>query len=764
MGFWIAFLLTGALDCGSGARLEPGRFIAPGIACELPPDLTFPVDSCAWHAPGRLLHVVTGERQRIFAARCAPVSSGNAGNAEKGMIAVREGRTDTEHPWYFDAVSGEVYQKAGHRCGGQIRVNRERYVSGRWVPAKQAAEPVLRELQAVRGLPAGIRRRPWLNSPVPDVVEMRMDFDEEMPSPVRLGDFDAQTAWVGRNPGPGATFIYRLPSYFPAVKAIFIIPGNGGGKTEPYARIRTLRIAAGEQIIRVRFPEDPAQAPGGLRVPWHAVFEPPISGCIEITVEELYAGEKPAISEIAFYTEMDAAPDPLDYFLSKIGSWPDDAALRVAGGFADAQLLKAWQMLEPGQKRKIAPEIARRQAASLVEAQIEMLAWADEGTLSLLTRTLSRPEAREILQAKLKTIEDAAILNHLLGAYLAAGVPDAAVLDAVLHRRPELAYRVRDAVRPADRAALADAWCGILLRRPFVMESWARQDARVREKAVACLEKTPSGKSLQERLAFLRAAAALGDRRLRSRVKQELRRPGPDAVHLQGLETLLHLQPTPRELGELVRTKRPDAQWVLLTHWPADAPILNEIAQLAKSPWPPVARQARRLLAARCHPDFPKLARPILLKPGHEDWFEVLFGVRACGYDVLRRDLLGIFGRRLSADAFSALAHVFAARGEKQTVPIVVRRLDSFFSGRHDRRYLEEHFAEGSRLLWALAAYERREDTPIFVRLARRDLPEPYLEILSSILISRCRAPAVLPARVWRHPAKWRAFLEACVK
>ena len=70
MGFWIAFLLLGSVDCGSGARLESGQLITPQFQCALPGNITHSIDSCAWHAHGRLLYIVAGLQKRIFFINC----------------------------------------------------------------------------------------------------------------------------------------------------------------------------------------------------------------------------------------------------------------------------------------------------------------------------------------------------------------------------------------------------------------------------------------------------------------------------------------------------------------------------------------------------------------------------------------------------------------------------------------------------------------------------------------------------------------------
>lgn len=765
MGFWIAFLLLGSVDCGSGARLESGQLITPQFQCALPGNITHSIDSCAWHAPGRLLYIVAGLQKRIFFINCNKNTDKNCNTTNNTcMKVVRDGRTDTANPWHFDVTSGEVYQEYGQSCNGKpFRINRERYTPNGWLPVQDVRLDVnkVREIQAVRSLPTGIVRKPWFDTPLPDVVEPRMDVSEEMPAPVRIGDFNAQTAWIGEN--PKTVFIYTLPSYFPAVRAISILPGHGGSaELQKYARIRTLRVTTQTQVMRVRFPEDPARMPGSLHVPWHVMLDAH-TACIEIAIEDLYPGEKPAISEIALYTDMDFAHDPAAFFVANIATWPPTTSARVARGFDDAQLAHIWKLLAPEHKPKVATEIARRSSTSLLEAQIEMLAWANSETLSLLARTLARPDAKVLLQEKLKTVRDPTMLERLLVPFLALGKPDAHILDVVLTRHPQLSTKVRDGVNPTDQPALAQAWCSVLPQRLFVVNTWARHHRDVREIVLQCLQQMNIPKHTTERIAFLRAAATFGDPRLKSRVIQELHQPEPQVVRLYGIQTLLHLQPTTQELAKIARTKRPDEQWILLTHWPQNSPILQEIANLARSPWPPVAQQALWLLADRCHPDFPKFARHIVRNPKHENWFEVLAKIH-CHYNHLRKDLLDLLKRKLSVDALAALAHVFAMHGEKQTASFVEKRLYTFFAQQHNLRYLEEHATEGIRLLWALAAYERSQDTGLFLQLARRRLPEPYLEALSLIVASRCKTPVFMPARVWRRPSDFSAFLDACMK
>jgi hypothetical protein len=91
-------------------------------------------------------------------------------------------------------------------------------------------------------------------------------------------------------------------------------------------------------------------------VPWHVALDKP-ANCIEIAVEELYPGKRAAISEISLYTDMDAAPDPLAFFLSNAAAWPAETAARVASNFGDAQLAQLWQALAPDKNSRSLPKL-----------------------------------------------------------------------------------------------------------------------------------------------------------------------------------------------------------------------------------------------------------------------------------------------------------------------------------------------------------------------------------------------------------------------
>ena len=776
------------MDCGASTTLEvtptnlvvrsgdlamstTARSGAKTRAATGPLPAGFAPTACTWSAAAGLLHASSATAQWLLQVQWSgPVT------------VVRTGSTSDAHPWTFSPESGELHQVspvADHCDGRPVIINRRRWGKAGWEEVRPVPAPLpagALTVQALRGPPPPAKRRPWFPAPAPVVLEAEDTSFEEQPAPVRLSDHNAATAWTGTAPGPGTTFLYTLPVTLRRIRALSVLPGHGADEASfsRHARLRTFTITAGERRIRVELPTDPLQVPGSLHVPWHVPFDVPLDvRCLEITVERVYPGAEPlALSELTFFTELDFSADPIAAILAGLAdrSLPPEAVRPALAAFPDERLLAAWDTADVVVKKVLAREIARRPVAGFVPVQLEILAWADPELAATLLKSLAGPHAREALTARIRPDTDPAYLARVLPLWLDGGPPDPAGLLAVLAKHPTLAPLVRDRVREADREALILAWCPQLLATPFVFTHWIGKNEKARDAAVTCLSQWRPQKDLRARLTFLQAVVRVPDPRLADPVKRLLRAEHRPAVKLQALGTLLHLNPTPGTLSRLVRTPRPDAQLVLLTQWPATAPLLPELINLAKSPWAPVKRAALTLLADRCAPDFAPYALPVLKDPADDLWYPLLERVKTCGYAALRPELLKLFASpKLADEPFSTLAQLFASKKETGPAAAVALRVGKFFSPKASRAFLEENLTAGTWLLRALAAFERPADTRLFLGLAGRPLPEPYLETLFSILsgsqgpaAARCPTAPPAAARPWRSPAAWRAFLKSC--
>ncbi len=776
-------LYSAPMDCGASTTLDvtPTNIVVRSGALAMsttarsgartrattgPVPAGFSPTSCIWSAPHGLLYASSDTTQWLLRVQwTAPVT------------VVLQGPLEGPHPWRFSPATGEVHQEnpvANHCDGSPVTINHRRMGRGGWEPVPHTPAPLPAgslTVQAVRGPPPQARRRPWFVSPAPAVLEPEDDSFEEQPAPVRLVDHNATTAWTGTSPGPGTTFVYSLPATLRRIRAISVLPGHGADEASfaLHSRLRTFTLTAGERRIRVEIPTDPLQVPGSLHVPWHVPFEVPLDArCLEITVERVYPGKAPlALSEITLFTELDFSADPVAAIVAGLAdrSFSPEQVRPALAGFPDDRLLTAWDTADEVVKKVLAREIARRAVPGFVPVQLEILAWADAELAALLQKSLSAPHAREALSARLRPDADPAYLSRVLPLWLAGGPPDPVKLMDVLARHPTLAPLVRDGVGEPDRQALIAAWCPKLLTTPFVFSHWIAGNDKAREAAVACLSQWRPNRDLRARLTFLQAVAKVPDPRLAEPVRRLLQSEHRPAVKLEALGTLLNLGPKPETLARLVRTPRPDAQLILLTKWPAGVPLAPELVELARSPWLPVKRAALMLLADRCAPAFADRARPVLADPEDELWYPLLERVKACGYAALRADLLRLFqDPRLADEPFSTLAQLFADRKEKGPADAVAARVRRFFSPKTSRAFLEEHLTAGTWLLRALSAFERPADFALFTELARRSLPEPYLETLASILSStgggRCPSPAA--PRFWRDPAAWSTFLRGC--
>ncbi|PKN27584.1 MAG: hypothetical protein CVU65_01910 [Deltaproteobacteria bacterium HGW-Deltaproteobacteria-22] len=770
-------LLSAPLDCGANLTLDvtpAGVSIRSGArAATFPAPAGFSPVRCTWAPAHGLLHAASDTAQWLFRVQWPAT-----------VTLARTGTPQDAHPWFFLPATGEIHQEsplANHCDDRPVAVNRQRWGKAGWEPSPHRPAPLSAgavSVPAVKGPPPQAKRRPWFAAPPPVVIEPQDPGFEERPAPVRLIDHNATSAWTAESPGPGVTFLWSLPTTLRRIRAISVLPGNGQDEAAfaRHARLRTFTVTAGGRTVRVDLPMDPLQVPGSLRIPWHVSFDTALEArCLEITVERVWPGAEPlAISELTIFTELDFSADPIGGIFAGIA----DRSLMPAQvrpalpGIPDARLLAAWDTPDVETRKLIAGEIARRPVAAFVPVQLEILAWADPQTVALLGKSLSLPHAREAIVARMRPDSDPAYLARLLPLWLSGGAPDPTMLLEIMRLQPTLTTLVRDQVREPDREALIAAWCPRLLDTPFVFSHWIGKGGKVRDAAVACLSRWQPKKDLRMRLLFLQAVAKVPDPRLADPVKRLLRSEHRPAVKLQALGTLLHLMPAPETLARLARTPRPDAQLVLLAQWPAKAPLLPELVALAKSPWTPVKRAALFLLSDRCAPAFADMARPVLADPADDLWYPLLERVKTCGYASLRPDLLKLFADpKLADEAFSTLAQLFAAKKEKNPAGAVAVRVKKFFSPKASRAFLEEHLTAGTWLLRALAAFERPADSHVFLELARRPLPEPYLETLFSILSAsqgtaapRCpRAPSAA-SRPWRNPAAWTLFLKSCQK
>ena len=820
----LPLLLLGApLDCGAGATLDvtpaglvlhlpagPGKVQRPAAPAQPsgdPREVTAPAPAgftpttCAWAAAHGLLHATSEGAQWLFRVE-----------ADGRVTLVRQGALEAPRPWRFDAARGEVYDEspAADRCDGTpIRVNRRRWGKTGWEPVVHVMAPPpggVATVPAVKGPPPGVRRRPWFAAPPPAVAEPEDDASDEPPAPVRLTDHNATTAWVSTGPGPGLTLVWRLPAPLRRLRAVSILPGHGGDETSfaRHARLRTFTLTAGGRTVRVELPADPRLVPGSHHVPWHVAFPEAVdAACLELTVERVWpgdarvasskvpfasgkvplasgdvpvaAGQAPlapgegnlALSELTLFTELDLAADPVAAILAGLldRTFTPAQVLPALAGVPDERLLAAWEAAsDTVVKRTLGDELARRVSPGLVAAQLELLAWAAPEQVARLQKTLAAPHARDALFARLRPDADPAYLARLLPPWLAGGAPDPVRLLALARAGVQLAAITRDGVRPADRPALITAWCRDLLTLPFLFDHWAPRDPAAHDAATACLARLRPPRSLRGRLTWLQAAATLADPRLAAPVHRLAQDDHTPAVKLQALATLLHLKPGPDALFRLARTPRPDAQLVLLAHWPASAPLPPELAALAKSPWPPVQRAALLLLSERCDPRFADAARPILADPAHELWYPLVERVKTCGFAALRLDLVKTFrAPKLADEPFSTLAQLFAEKRETWAAELVAARVRRFFDPKVPRAALEERVTAGTWLLRALAAFARPADAPLLLQLARRPLPAPFLEVLASILPEApgARCPAA-PPRCWRDPASWSAYMSTC--
>ncbi len=791
----LTLLLSAPLDCGAGATLEvtpagavlrmvagPGALPRPGVparpgalprAVTLPATEGFAPTACAWSAAHGLLHA-TSERLQ-WLVRVEP--DGRAALARQGAL-------DAPRPWRFDAATGEVYDDspAADRCDGSaIRVNRRRWGKAGWEPVPFiSVGPVagVVTIPAVKGPPPGVRRRPWFPTPPPAVVEPEDDSSDEPPAPVRLTDHNATSAWISAGPGPGLTLMWRLPPTLRRLRALSVLPGHGGDEASfvGHARLRTFTLTAGGRTVRVELPADPRLVLGSHHVPWHVVFPEALdANCLELTIERVWPGKAAAdtgegslaISELTLFTGVDLAADPVAEVIAGLAdrTFTPAQVLPALAGVPDERFLAAWEgASDPVVKKTLGDELARRVSPGLVPAQLELLAWAAPELVDRLQKSLAAPHARDALFARLRPDADPAYLARLLPPWLAGGAPEPDRLLALARAHATLAAVTREGVRVADRPALITAWCRELLTLPFLFNHWARKDPASHDAASACLARLRPPQSLRGRLTWLQAAATLADPRLAHPVRRLAREDATPAVKLQALATLLRLKPTPRALARLAGTSRPDAQVVLLAGWPADAPVPTELAALTASPWLPVRRAALLLLADRCDGRFAEGARAVLADPAHELWYPLLERVKTCGYAALRADLKKLYvDTKLPDEPFATLAQLFAVKREAWAADVVAARVRRFFDPKTPRATLEERVTAGTWLLRALAAFARPVDAPLFLALARRPLPAPFLEVLASILPDapglRCPSP---PPRCWRDPASWSAFVTSC--
>ncbi len=796
----LPLLLFGApLDCGAGATLEvtPAGLVlrlparpsgaparpsgAPARPPGAPREVTVPAPAgfapaaCTWSAAHGLLHASSDRLQWLFRIE-----------SDGRVTLARQSALEAPRPWRFDPATGETYDEspAADRCdGAPLRINRRRWGKAGWEPVPRGfSSPTagVVTVQAVKGPPPGVRRRPWFVAPPPAVAEPEDEGSDEPPAPVRLTDHNATTAWVSAGPGPGLTLVWKLPAPLRRLRAISILPGHGGDEASfaRHARLRTFTLTAGARTIRVELPADPRLVPGSHHVPWHVAFPEAIdAACLELAVERVWPGQTPpaagqaplAISELTLFTELDLAADPVAAILAGLAdrTFTPAQVVPALSGVPDERLLAAWEAAaDTVVKRTLGEALAHRASPGLVAAQFELLAWAAPEQVARLQKTLAAPHARDALFARLRPDADPAYLARLLPPWLAGGAPDPVRLLALARAHASLAEITRDGARPADRPALINAWCRELLTLPFLFDHWAKRDPAAHDAAAACLARLRPPKSLRGRLTWLQAAATLADPRLAAPVRRLAQNDHTPAVKLQALATLLRLKPSPAALAGLARTPRPDAQLVVLAHWPATAPLPPELATLAKSPWPPVQRAALTLLADRCDPRFADAARPVLTDAAHELWYPLLERVKTCGYTALRADLVKTFrAPKLADEPFATLAHLLADRREAWAADSVAARVRRFFDPKTPRTTLEERVTAGTWLLRALAAFARPSDAPLFLALARRPLPAPFLETLASILPEApgTRCPAS-PPRCWRDPAAWSAFLTTCNK
>ncbi len=756
-----SLLLTTPVPCGPDVTLNLSA--SPCVFTQGESRVTFgcePVTGhflCTWSNSHRILEVESGNTKRLFFL-----------DAKGKLQPVRE--WNTRSAWRYDNASGELYMEHPvlTDCNQEpLRFSRLRYSGSDWqpVPSPESALAPTR-LQAIRGVPREIRRRPWFKPLAPAVFNPEDPLSDDHAAPVQLCDHNAATSWIAQS-GAGTRLFYSLPATLQKITTVVVHPGHGKDPDTfaRHARLKTFTLRAGERQLTVEIPTDPLKVPGSVNVPWHVVLDPPWeAGCMEFTVNAVYPGEQPlAIAEITFYTELDFSGNPAALIVAGLedGRFSETQASSVLPTFSNTQLLEAWKTAGVTAKKVLATEVARRPVDPFLPIQLEILSWAPPELVKELSSRLSSPGAHAGLDERVTPDTDPDYLALLLPFWLKSGPPDAARLLAILKKHPKTHAAVRDHTPALARQSLIDAWCPDILEAPFAFSHWTIKDAGLAARLGDCLAALPARKDLRWRLSFLQAAAFVPGPRLLNRIRRMSRADGRDSVKLQALITLLAFPDQGKLHAQLAQSARPDAQLVLLEHWPGET-LDPALVKLAASPWPPVRNTALKRLSVACHPDFARLARPVLETPSDEFWYPLLESVKTCGYGELKPALLKVFGKKdLADEPFATLAQLFALKKETTAANRVKARLQKMFHPKVTRGELESRVTAGTWLLRALAAFSRKEDTEFFKKIAYLKLPEPFPDILAEILLERCPRPDLTPRKLRSHPVL-RSFLMTC--
>jgi hypothetical protein len=440
--------------------------------------------------------------------------------------------------------------------------------------------------------------------------------------PHQVADGSAATAWIaGPANGAGEFVSFDVLAETYGVTRVGVCAAPEGLDPKRYDRPRSLLLSVDGEVLRLRFPEDPAANPGATV--WFDLPAPARTQCASFVIEESFAPKDAhglAVAEIAVLTEADA-PGGLERLARDLGA---EASRRQAGvllaraGAASAQAVsKAWPALDEAGRRRAAlvlAEVAPEKSADLLaEAAVS----ADEAMADAGRRGLARAGAAAV-PALAHFLSDTDDRRFKAAADLLASSGTDAALDALCAaagqggaaRRAILRQRVSMAAG-AGEARAERLWAAVDAASGEARLDLVRAAANVPvlggKLAPLALRLYDASTSFADRHRLLPVLAALGGAEPEARLVAAAKDADP-LIRAQAVAGLARFADDARAADALRRAMADDAVEVrlavldVLSSGPIPAGVAGDLRALpAREPWPEI-RSAAALLAPGLEP------------------------------------------------------------------------------------------------------------------------------------------------------------------